>query len=155
RLRGVVEVGAKRGQTLGFPTANLGQVETLLPADGVYAVRVQLEDGGVRPGAANVGPNPTFGEQARKVEVHLIGFSGDLYGRPIAVDFVTRLRNTRPFANAAQLVGQLRADVQLAQRMLNLVAPSAMPLGASGAKPPGVPGAKPPAWREHGSRNGG
>src|SRR5205823_11834842 len=117
RLRGVVEVGAKRGQTLGFPTANLGQVETLLPADGVYAVRVQLEDGGVRPGAANVGPNPTFGEQARKVEVHLIGFQGDLYGRPLAADFVARLRGLQTFAGPEALVEQLRRDVAEARRL--------------------------------------
>ena len=64
---------------------------------------------------------------------------------------MTRLRNTRPFKNAAQLVGQLRADVQLAQRMLNLVAPAAMPLPAVGAKPPVL---KPPAWRGYTFREG-
>jgi riboflavin kinase/FMN adenylyltransferase len=116
RLRGVVGTGRRRGQTLGFPTANLEQVETLVPGDGVYAVRV-CADGGVWPGAANVGPNPTFGEQARKLEVHLIGFNGDLYGRRLAVDFVERLRDTRPFANVEELVRQLRADVESARRL--------------------------------------
>ena len=61
------------------------------------------------PGAANVGPNPTFGEDARKVEVHLIGFAGDLYGRPMSVDFVARLRETRPFKGPGELVEQLKA----------------------------------------------
>ena len=97
-LRGMVGTGAKRGRTIGFPTANLGDVPTLVPGDGVYAVRALLEDGGPGPAAANVGPNPTFGEDARKIEVHLIGFAGDLYGQPMAVDFVARLRDTRPFA---------------------------------------------------------
>lgn len=116
RLRGKVGVGQRRGQTLGFPTANLHQPATLVPGDGVYAVRVH--HGATRwPGAANVGPNPTFGEQARKVEAHLIGFQGDLYGQDLAVDFLSRLRDTRPFAGPSQLIEQLRLDVDQARRL--------------------------------------
>src|SRR5262249_32977003 len=91
RLRGTVGTGQRRGHTIGFPTANLEDVPTVLPGDGVYAVRVRHQ-GRTWPGAANIGPNPTFGEQARKIEVHLIGFGGDLYGQPLAVDFLERLR---------------------------------------------------------------
>jgi riboflavin kinase/FMN adenylyltransferase len=116
RLRGTVGVGQRRGATLGFPTANLEKPLTLVPRDGVYAVRAWT-GGTAWPGAANVGPNPTFGEQARKVEVHLIGFSGDLYGQPLAVDFLDRLRDTRPFAGPAELVAQLRRDVDEARRI--------------------------------------
>jgi riboflavin kinase/FMN adenylyltransferase len=118
RLRGVIGTGAKRGRTLGFPTANLTEPATLVPGDGVYAVRTWLADGSTWPGAANIGPNPTFGEQARKLEVHLIGFEGDLYGQPIAVDFIARLRDTRPFAGPAELSEQLRADVEQARRAI-------------------------------------
>ena len=64
------------------------------------------------PAAANVGPNPTFGEDARKVEVHLIDFSGDLYGKPMAVEFVARLRDTRPFAGVEELIEQLKQDIE-------------------------------------------
>jgi riboflavin kinase/FMN adenylyltransferase len=117
RLRGRVGTGQRRGAKLGFPTANLEQIETLVPGNGVYAVRA-LHQGGAGPGAANVGPNPTFGEQARKVEVHLIGFQGDLYGQPLAVDFVERLRDTRPFAGVEELVAQLRKDVEQASRIV-------------------------------------
>jgi riboflavin kinase/FMN adenylyltransferase len=116
RLRGIVGTGQRRGQKLGFPTANLEQIETLVPADGVYAVRVQHQQR-TWPGAANVGPNPTFGEQARKVEVHLIGFEETLYGQTLAVDFLERLRETRPFAGIEQLVAQLRVDVDQARRL--------------------------------------
>jgi riboflavin kinase/FMN adenylyltransferase len=116
RLRGVVGTGQRRGQSLGFPTANLEQVETLVPAEGVYAARAH-QGGTAWPVAVNIGPNPTFGEQARKIEAHLIGFSGDLYGRPLALDFLERLRDTRPFANPAELVRQLRADVDEARRI--------------------------------------
>lgn len=110
RLQGRVATGQKRGRTLGFPTANLEEIQTLIPADGVYAVRV-TRGATVLRGAANVGPNPTFGEQARKVEVHLLDFEGDLYGEQLAVDFVDRLRDTRPFAGVAELIAQLHADV--------------------------------------------
>jgi riboflavin kinase / FMN adenylyltransferase len=72
------------------------------------------------PGAANVGPNPTFGENARKVEVHLIGFQGDLYGQALAVDFIRRLRDTRPFKGADDLVRQLRQDVAQARQALTV-----------------------------------
>jgi riboflavin kinase / FMN adenylyltransferase len=118
RLRGVVGTGQRRGQTLGFPTANLEQVETLVPADGVYAAEARVEEGDVWPAAVNVGPNPTFGEGARKIEAHLLGFAGDLYGRPLALDFVERLRATRAFAGPADLVRQLHADVEATARLL-------------------------------------
>ena len=65
RIAGTVVTGAKRGRTIGFPTANLADVPTVLPGNGVYAVRAAV-GGRMWPGAANVGPNPTFGEDARK-----------------------------------------------------------------------------------------
>lgn len=116
-LRGTVGTGAMRGRTIGFPTANIVEPQTLVPGDGVYAVRARLA-GGVWPAAANVGPNPTFGDDARKVEVHLIGFIGDLYGASLSIDFVERLRDTRPFPSPHELVGQLGRDVDAARRIL-------------------------------------
>ena len=122
RLHGVVSAGERRGQKLGFPTANLGQMRTLVPGDGVYAVRV-LHQGEAWAGAANVGPNPTFGQNARKVEIHLIGFQGNLYGRSLDVDFVERLRDTRAFAGVAELVEQLGRDIEEARRLVDRGAP--------------------------------
>jgi riboflavin kinase/FMN adenylyltransferase len=113
-VRGIVGKGRQRGSTLGFPTANLEHIETLLPADGVYAVRVHRGPESW-PGAANLGPNPTFGEQVRKVEVHLIGFQGDLLGQSLRIDFLERLRDTRPFAGVDDLVAQLRRDIEAAR----------------------------------------
>ncbi len=111
RLRGQVVPGARRGRTIGFPTANLERVETIIPGDGVYAVRATLPGGEVRAGAANIGPNPTFAEQLRKIEVHLLDYSGDLYSQVVSIDFVERLRDTRPFPGVADLVAQLSRDV--------------------------------------------
>ncbi len=116
RLPGVVGTGQRRGRTIGFPTANLESAATLVPGDGVYAVRAQLGDGGNWPAAANVGPNPTFAEQERKVEAHLIGFAGELYGQPIALDFLGRLREVRPFGSVVELIEQLRRDVEEARQ---------------------------------------
>ena len=116
RLRGTVATGQRRGGTIGFPTANLEPVQTLVPRDGVYAGRA-WRGAESWPAAINVGPNPTFGENARKVEVHLLDFSGDLYGQVIAVDFLERLRDTRPFPNVEALVAQLKQDVETARRI--------------------------------------
>jgi riboflavin kinase/FMN adenylyltransferase len=117
RLIGIVGSGARRGRTIGFPTANLEKVETILPATGVYAVRA-ITPMGEFSGAANVGPNPTFGEDARKVEIHLLDFDGDLYGKEISVDFVSKLRDTKKFANVDALIEQMRHDVAEARRIL-------------------------------------
>jgi riboflavin kinase/FMN adenylyltransferase len=116
RLRGRVVVGQKRGRGLGFPTANLERVETLVPAEGVYAVRAVVGEGSW-PAAANIGPNPTFGEAARKIEVHLIGFQGDLYDQIVTADFIERLRATQAFANVHDLTAQLQKDVEQARRL--------------------------------------
>lgn len=119
RIRGTVVAGARRGRTIGFPTANLADVTTLVPGNGVYAVRATVDEN-TWPAAANLGPNPTFGEDARKIEVHLIGFEGEVYGRSMHVEFVTRLRDTRPFAGVHELVEQLKQDAIIAQRVLAL-----------------------------------
>ena len=118
RISGTVVAGAKRGRTIGFPTANLDDVPTVIPGNGVYAVRATV-GGRTWPAAANVGPNPTFGEAARKIEFHLIGYNGDVYGLPMQVDFVAKLRDTRPFASVAELTEQLAADVAKAEALLN------------------------------------
>jgi len=117
RLRGIVVAGAGRGAGLGFPTANLGDVATLLPAGGVYAARATVAGDTTNPtnrwypAAVNVGTAPTFDTTIPTVEVHLVGFAGNLYGRTLDVDFLTRLRETRKFASADELQSQLAADV--------------------------------------------
>jgi riboflavin kinase/FMN adenylyltransferase len=110
RLSGPVGHGAARGRTIGFPTANLEQIATVLPALGVYAGRMRV-DGQEYAAAVNIGPNPTFGEQAVKVEVHLIDFAGNLYDQSLSVDLLDRLRDIRPFPSAEALVEQLQSDI--------------------------------------------
>ncbi len=91
RIRGQITHGAGRGAGIGVPTANLDEIDTMIPADGVYAVHAYLDGTGPPlPSACNIGPNPTFGEQDRKVEAHLIDFKGDIYGRSMHLDFLER-----------------------------------------------------------------
>jgi riboflavin kinase/FMN adenylyltransferase len=116
RIRGMVVHGAGRGAQIGFPTANIGAIDTLLPGPGVYAGRLQLGQE-TWPAAINVGPNPTFGEQALKVEVHAIGYHGSLYGEAVEVDFLSRLRDIRSFEGVDALRAQLAKDVAEAQRI--------------------------------------
>lgn len=112
RLTGTVIEGAKRGGPLGFPTANLSAIATLLPGQGVYAGWATVGDTGSRhPAAIHIGPNVSFGVETVSVEAHLIGFRGDLYGDTLHVDFLVRLRDTRRFASLDELTAQLTADV--------------------------------------------
>ncbi len=110
RIRGMVTHGASRGTTIGFPTANLDAIDTLIPAPGVYAGRTYV-DGRSHWSAINIGPNPTFREHILKVESHLLDFEGSLYGQPVEVDFVARLREIQKFESTAELIEQLKQDV--------------------------------------------
>jgi riboflavin kinase/FMN adenylyltransferase len=116
RIRGIVTHGAGRGAKIGFPTANLAGIDTLLPAVGVYAGRAWVS-GERWPAAINLGTSPTFGDASVRVEVHLIGQSESLYGQPMEVDFLARMRDIRPFPSADALVAQLRADVAQAKQL--------------------------------------
>ena len=118
QIDGVVGRGAERGRTIGFPTANLEHIPTVLPLDGVYAARVAY-CGRVYAAGVNVGANPTFAEQQRKIEVHLLDFHGNLYGEPLAVEFLRRLRDTRRFQSVAELTEQLRLDMQKVRELAN------------------------------------
>jgi riboflavin kinase / FMN adenylyltransferase len=110
RIRGLVVRGAARGATLGYPTANLAEIDTLLPAEGIYAARA-LAEGQWYPAAASLGPNPTFGEGGLKVEIYLVGYSGWLYGQRMEVDFLARLRDIKRFASVDALLAQMANDV--------------------------------------------
>lgn len=111
RLTGIVGRGAERGRTIRFPTANLERIETVLPALGVYAGRAWVDDR-VYAAAINIGPNPTFGENAVKIEIHLIDFSGNLYDQPLSVDLLDRLRDIQSFPSIEALIDQLNRDVE-------------------------------------------
>jgi riboflavin kinase/FMN adenylyltransferase len=117
QLRGPVAHGDKRGRTLGYPTANLVPDPALVyPGYGVYACRAAVElDGAWRswPAATSVGVRPTFVTgRGLLVEAFLLGFEGDLYGREMRLDFLSRLRGELRFDSVEELVAQMARDVE-------------------------------------------
>ncbi len=117
-VRGRVIKGDQRGRTLGFPTANLAIAERrLIPADGIYVVRVKIGDVWFG-GAANIGIRPTFDSGHRLVEVYVLDFDGDLYDQVIEIQFVKRLRAERKFDSVNALIEQMNKDVEETRRVL-------------------------------------
>jgi riboflavin kinase/FMN adenylyltransferase len=127
-IEGLVARGDQRGRTIGFPTANLADVEEALPANGVYAVLVDRVDGArvtaLAKGVANVGVRPTVGQQPRpSVEVNLFDFDGDLYGAELRVHVALRLRDEQRFAGLEALKAQIALDAAAARAALGSAAP--------------------------------
>ena len=122
RLWGSVERGRQVGRKIGFPTANvsLNDPTKVLPAEGVYAVRVTLSDGtsGLM-GMANIGGQPTFGLEKPVFEVNIFDFDSDIYDTTLTVDFVSRLRSIVRFDSVDALIGQLKTDRDAARRLLS------------------------------------
>ena len=123
-LAGRVAAGARRGRTLGFPTANIvPPLGRALPADGVYFVHVT--GGGVESAAAslprhavvNLGSRPTFDETERLLETHILDFSGELYDTELEVCFLEQLRGIRKFASVDELREQIERDVAAAREL--------------------------------------
>ena len=118
-LTGPVVHGDARGRSIGFPTANLHIPDRMaVPADGVYAVFSHLGERRL-PAVANIGVRPTFGVNARAVEIHLLDFSEDIYGEEVTIEFVDRIRDEQRFESLDELVAQIAVDVAEARRLLS------------------------------------
>jgi riboflavin kinase / FMN adenylyltransferase len=132
-ISGLVVEGDRRGRTIGFPTANLGDVPEALPANGIYAVLVDREEGGVgralARGVANVGVRPTVKTAQAKpnVEVNLFDLDEDLYGATLRVHLVARLRDEARFASLDELKAQIARDADDARARLAGTTPNAAP----------------------------
>ena len=130
-ISGLVVRGAQQGRTLGFPTANLEQVPEVRPKDGVYAVHVYDLSAGARylgPGALNLGARPTV-ERPHGIEVHVIGYQGDLYGKELAVELLAQIRPVMKFENVTMLKQQIAHDVQTSLSLLTHHTPSSVASG--------------------------
>lgn len=121
RLTGRVVGGYHEGRRMGFPTANIVPEDRLklVPRGGVYAVRAAV-DGGPRlmGGMMNIGTRPTFDGTDTTLEVNIFGFSGDLYGHTLTVEFAEKLRDERKFPSVRRLMEQLEEDRREAERVL-------------------------------------
>ena len=111
RICGTVESGAKRGRQIGFPTANLSEIDVVVPRPGVYAGHIRVCD--QRHAAAiHIGPNPTFEPNGdSKLEVHVLDYDGDLYDQHVQVEFLHRVRDVAKFDSPDALVTQLQQDI--------------------------------------------
>ena len=116
RMTGTVIVGEQRGRTLGFPTANLGNVQTILPKQGIYATATWI-DGRRYGSTTHIGTNPTFDVALPKIETFVHDFDGDLYAKRIDVDFLAFLREPVRFDSADALVRQMQEDVVRSRRI--------------------------------------
>lgn len=122
-VRGTVGDGDKRARGLGFPTANVGVPEGMcMPRDGIYAGWYLTPDGECHPTAISLGRRPTFYEDATRsvLEAHLLDFSGDLYGQPARVQFVSRLRDEIKFDSVDALIAQMGRDCDVAREVLGV-----------------------------------
>ncbi len=124
-LDGTVVRGQGRGRTLGIPTANVAPETEVRPASGVYAVVAASAalGGRVVGGAANIGRKPTFGASEVTVEVHLFDVDADLYGAPLSVAFLERLRGEEKFSGPEALVAQIRKDIEDARAIAGSTPP--------------------------------
>lgn len=117
-IMGDVIRGKGRGTGLGFPTANIKPNKNLYPAEGVYAVWVQVQGQRYR-GAMNIGKNPTFHEKQLSFEVFIMQFSGDVYDERLRISFVSRVRPERTFPSVDALIAQMHQDISEVERILN------------------------------------
>lgn len=115
RMAGRVARGDQRGRTLGFPTANIFLHRRAVPVQGVFAVEMFGIENEPVPGVANVGTRPTVDGTRSLLEVHLLDFDGDLYGRHVEVDFLHKIRDERRFESLAALKDQISLDVHSAR----------------------------------------
>lgn len=119
-LHGRVVAGDKRGAELGFPTANLEtEVEQALPADGVYTSRAFI-DNQAHPAMTNIGLNPTFGVDKHMIEVYIMDYKGDLYGRDLTIEIIERLRGEIKFDSPEALKAQIAKDVEQGKDILEI-----------------------------------
>lgn len=115
--------GQQKGKNLNFRTANLAPLQKQLPGCGVYAVMVNL-DTIMYQGVANIGYQPTYGSNKFQIEVHLIDYDADLYGRLLQVSFIEKIRDELKFASEVALNRQITEDVKKARQILNTEYPS-------------------------------
>ena len=118
QIRGIVATGRNRGgRLLGFPTANIHLQDELCPKQGIYAVTVEYE-GRTFQGVANIGFSPTFDDHIFTIEVHLLDFNQNIYGKQIRVNFIQRLRDEIKFNSIQALADQIHRDIAQARQIL-------------------------------------
>jgi len=119
QIRGQVVTGRDRGgRLLGIPTANINLNDELCPKTGIYAVTVECR-GNQHNGVANIGYSPTFEDHEFTVEVHILDFNDNIYGKKIRVNFINRIRDEIKFSNISALIDQIKKDIATAREIFS------------------------------------
>jgi riboflavin kinase/FMN adenylyltransferase len=119
QIRGQVVTGRDRGgRLLGIPTANINLNDELCPKTGIYAVTVEC-GGNLHNGVANIGYSPTFEDHEFTVEVHILDFNDNIYGKKIRVNFISRIRDEIKFSNISALIDQIKKDIATAREIFS------------------------------------
>jgi len=126
-ITGIVIKGESRGKILGFPTANIASKHSIVPANGVYAVRLLARER-CHDGIVNIGVRPTFDTRSLAIEAHVFSFNEDLYGEEITLFFIRKLREERKFETVEKLIEQISKDIETAKEVLALT-PDCVDLG--------------------------
>jgi riboflavin kinase/FMN adenylyltransferase len=116
-VTGIVVKGDGRGKSLGFPTANIVPKHAIIPAKGVYAVRLYVRDK-LYDGIANIGLRPTFGKKDLTIEVHVFDFDEDIYNEEVSLYFIKKIREEKKFETPGDLARQIRSDILAAKEIL-------------------------------------
>jgi riboflavin kinase/FMN adenylyltransferase len=115
----VIQGHGRGSRKLGFPTANLKLAGALFPKPGIYAVWA-IYEGKRYAAVANLGWNPTFHDQKFSIEIHILNFDRDIYGHPLRVEFLERLRDEVAFRDPEELIAQIKKDVSQARKVLQV-----------------------------------
>ncbi len=119
QIRGRVVTGRDRGgKLLGIPTANINLSDELCPKTGIYAVTVEF-NGQKYKGVANIGYSPTFNDHQFTVEVHILDFNDNIYGKKIRVNFIKRIRDEKKFSSISELIDQIKLDIAAGREILS------------------------------------
>lgn len=117
-ISGTVIAGSRRGREIGYPTANIASRTEVIPGDGIYATLFHV-DGKWWPSSSSIGMNPTFGAGPRTIESYILDFDRDVYGKPIKLAFVKRIREEKKFTDVAALVAQIQDDVKVTRAVFD------------------------------------
>ncbi|MDR2169712.1 MAG: bifunctional riboflavin kinase/FAD synthetase [Planctomycetaceae bacterium] len=116
QITGVVATGDARGRTLGFPTANLEQIETIIPKHGIYATITTINEKQFAS-TTNIGTSPTFNQNSPRVEIFIHNFEGNLYGKKLNVDLIQKIREIKKFNSKEELIIQMKNDIKQSEKI--------------------------------------
>lgn len=122
KIKGIVEHGYKEGRRIGFPTANLSNIDNrkLIPANGVYIIEAKVDDKWC-PAMLNIGVRPTFGSFTKTIEFHILDFNYDIYNKDVEIKFIKKIREEKKFDNVTDLVSRLTLDKEITKSFFNKI----------------------------------